>query len=118
MLFFFFFQAEDGIRDDLVTGVKTCALPIFTCSEADYCERNSIFLNMIRRFGARDRKIPSASTEEYSPLSAIPRTLCLLAISFKQAVLFVGHRSLQKGEDDRASERTRQPKRRKSGRIL
>src|SRR3990170_8321253 len=27
---FFFFQAEDGIRDDLVTGVQTCALPIFS----------------------------------------------------------------------------------------
>ena len=26
--FFFFLQAEDGIRDDLVTGVQTCALPI------------------------------------------------------------------------------------------
>src|SRR6266536_6174041 len=26
---FFFFQAEDGIRDPLVTGVQTCALPIF-----------------------------------------------------------------------------------------
>src|SRR5947208_6026542 len=25
---FFFFQAESGIRDDLVTGVQTCALPI------------------------------------------------------------------------------------------
>src|SRR5216683_4275709 len=29
MLFFFFFQAEDGIRDLIVTGVQTCALPIF-----------------------------------------------------------------------------------------
>src|SRR5437870_9693237 len=31
MLFslFFFFQAEDGIRDGHVTGVQTCALPIF-----------------------------------------------------------------------------------------
>src|SRR6266404_1826340 len=28
MYFFFFFQAEDGIRDKLVTGVQTCALPI------------------------------------------------------------------------------------------
>src|SRR3989475_11850641 len=28
MLFFFFFQAEDGIRDLTVTGVQTCALPI------------------------------------------------------------------------------------------
>src|SRR5207245_3511987 len=26
--FFFFFQAEDGIRDATVTGVQTCALPI------------------------------------------------------------------------------------------
>src|SRR5216683_8060129 len=29
MVFFFFFQAEDGIRDLIVTGVQTCALPIF-----------------------------------------------------------------------------------------
>src|SRR5436309_4348733 len=28
ILFFFFFQAEDGIRDFHVTGVQTCALPI------------------------------------------------------------------------------------------
>src|SRR5438034_7290400 len=28
-LFFFFFQAEDGIRDHCVTGVQTCALPIY-----------------------------------------------------------------------------------------
>src|SRR6266540_4621514 len=27
--YFFFFQAEDGIRDRDVTGVQTCALPIF-----------------------------------------------------------------------------------------
>src|SRR2546429_335340 len=27
-VFFFFFQAEDGIRDVAVTGVQTCALPI------------------------------------------------------------------------------------------
>src|SRR5947209_10820869 len=27
--FFFFFQAEDGIRDIGVTGVQTCALPIY-----------------------------------------------------------------------------------------
>src|SRR5947207_13749549 len=26
---FFFFQAEDGIRDHCVTGVQTCALPIY-----------------------------------------------------------------------------------------
>src|SRR2546421_2018615 len=34
--FFFFFQAEDGIRDLIVTGVQTCALPIsllFLCKD-------------------------------------------------------------------------------------
>src|SRR5690348_9109854 len=30
MIVLFFFQAEDGIRDGRVTGVQTCALPIFT----------------------------------------------------------------------------------------
>src|SRR5690349_23241770 len=29
LFFFFFFQAEDGIRDLYVTGVQTCALPIY-----------------------------------------------------------------------------------------
>src|SRR5699024_11532483 len=32
-LCFFFFQAEDGIRDRNVTGVQTCALPIYTGNE-------------------------------------------------------------------------------------
>src|SRR5258708_34634311 len=30
-----FFQAEDGIRDDLVTGVQTCALPIYKAQPMD-----------------------------------------------------------------------------------
>src|SRR2546426_3374093 len=34
-MFFFFFQAEDGIRDYKVTGVQTCALPILI-EGADY----------------------------------------------------------------------------------
>src|SRR3712207_8863677 len=32
--YFFFFQAEDGIRDIGVTGVQTCALPIYGSSDA------------------------------------------------------------------------------------
>src|SRR2546427_5228051 len=32
IFFFFFFQAEDGIRDLTVTGVQTCALPIYLLS--------------------------------------------------------------------------------------
>src|SRR2546426_12406248 len=33
-MFFFFFQAEDGIRDYKVTGVQTCALPIYGVADA------------------------------------------------------------------------------------
>src|SRR3712207_7208612 len=45
---FFFFQAEDGIRDIGVTGVQTCALPILdiaclnqVCCRFDSCQRYS-----------------------------------------------------------------------------
>src|SRR5207237_6643737 len=34
----FFFQAEDGIRDSSVTGVQTCALPIFLTRPVDRTE--------------------------------------------------------------------------------
>src|SRR2546430_13689534 len=37
MFYFFFFQAEDGIRDLTVTGVQTCALPI---PRGDPCARH------------------------------------------------------------------------------
>src|SRR5207248_4374684 len=36
---FFFFQAEDGIRDRTVTGVQTCALPIFELGRGERCGR-------------------------------------------------------------------------------
>src|SRR5699024_12005322 len=36
----FFFQAEDGIRDRNVTGVQTCALPIFPRSRAPMKSRS------------------------------------------------------------------------------
>src|SRR5205823_10513030 len=39
MVVFFFFQAEDGIRDKLVTGVQTCALPIYYLRELLRCTR-------------------------------------------------------------------------------
>src|SRR2546427_8340415 len=45
MIVFFFFQAEDGIRDLTVTGVQTCALPISWSArgrryETSHVERN------------------------------------------------------------------------------
>ena len=37
----FFFQAEDGIRDDLVTGVQTCALPIWDAAATRFGQKKS-----------------------------------------------------------------------------
>src|SRR2546425_2372706 len=36
---FFFFQAEDGIRDKLVTGVQTCALPIYAARAIEFYKK-------------------------------------------------------------------------------
>src|SRR2546422_5330935 len=43
LYFFFFFQAEDGIRDVAVTGVQTCALPIFAYV-SDESGRNDVYV--------------------------------------------------------------------------
>src|SRR5437762_2705186 len=51
--FFFFFQAEDGIRDTSVTGVQTCALPI----SGDYDQRRSLLLVLHRRIVDRNRLV-------------------------------------------------------------
>src|SRR3712207_6464120 len=40
--FFFFFQAEDGIRDIGVTGVQTCALPISMIATARLLDNRSV----------------------------------------------------------------------------
>src|SRR5947209_20398795 len=71
----FFFQAEDGIRDIGVTGVQTCALPIFGSSTIFTrlaCSRHtkksdSVHAPRVRRRGARARgrrKIGRASCRE------------------------------------------------------
>src|SRR5690606_21494515 len=39
LILYFFFQAEDGIRDFHVTGVQTCALPISACCECRHRRR-------------------------------------------------------------------------------
>src|SRR5260370_22454340 len=44
LFFFFFFQAEDGIRDSSVTGVQTCALPILMVVHLKIRHRHIIFL--------------------------------------------------------------------------
>src|SRR3712207_808388 len=47
IVFFFFFQAEDGIRDIGVTGVQTCALPISSTITLN-------FIGMMRKYENRN----------------------------------------------------------------
>src|SRR5258708_31997311 len=58
----FFFQAEDGIRDDLVTGVQTCALPISSRS----------------RDASSDRDVTIVHRIECAPINSRPTHLCHL----------------------------------------
>src|SRR5256885_5440002 len=62
MVYFFFFQAEDGIRDYKVTGVQTCALPICLCRS----EPSS----------AADRPAPPPMTPSWPTPSARRCVLC------------------------------------------
>src|SRR3989454_8733629 len=50
LFFFFFFQAEDGIRDYKVTGVQTCALPICV-------ERRSDLAGALEHLKPREREL-------------------------------------------------------------
>src|SRR5256884_5640220 len=59
---FFFFQAEDGIRDVAVTGVQTCALPI--CAQmrdvqmtAEHVMRKDVILAKARKNGLKERPV-------------------------------------------------------------
>src|SRR3712207_1259861 len=54
-LSFFFFQAEDGIRDIGVTGVQTCALPIFRLSYVDWGEAGHPPMVLLHGFSAQAR---------------------------------------------------------------
>src|SRR5215203_6194372 len=64
--FFFFFQAEDGIRDIGVTGVQTCALPILTSVDRDDLADAGAghYAATIR---ALRRAVPAASVEILTP---------------------------------------------------
>src|SRR5947209_15575545 len=79
MIFFFFFQAEDGIRDIGVTGVQTCALPILlpirltsTCSS----KRKVYFTSRRLKGGTSDWRWPQCGhrcrTSRYTKKLGLP----------------------------------------------
>src|SRR5690606_40328205 len=66
--FFFFFQAEDGIRDFHVTGVQTCALPIFVTLRNDHINRFIWAANAnAKRLLGEGYKPPATGSKELNP---------------------------------------------------
>src|SRR5207237_2687703 len=78
--FFFFFQAEDGIRDSSVTGVQTCALPIFLDMLA--AERGA-GTNTLSAY-ARDLADFARSEEHTSELQSHLNLVCRLLLEKKK----------------------------------
>src|SRR3712207_7569301 len=81
LLFFFFFQAEDGIRDIGVTGVQTCALPISILTPPAFGEARSTigapggeYFAALRSRLRRTWATRSGSAHTLSPPSSPPRS--------------------------------------------
>src|SRR2546429_4128315 len=78
---FFFFQAEDGIRDVAVTGVQTCALPISSRRGAPAAGRPRVRAGRARRAAAPDSAVrpqrcaarPRASLPPRAPFGSAAR---------------------------------------------
>src|SRR6266853_3342812 len=89
LLFFFFFQAEDGIRDLTVTGVQTCA---FRSRGADHrghsaidgCGGGSVMAHHGKRYEAARSEIDREAT--YSPLTAVQKLKAFPAAKFDETV--------------------------------
>src|SRR5256885_15722049 len=102
-IFFFFFQAEDGIRDYKVTGVQTCALPISYISA----------VNRLPMLTLEEEQDYARKLKEHSDLDAAGRLVMShlrLVVSISRQYLGYGlpHGDLiQEGKIGRASCRER-----------
>src|SRR2546422_1726220 len=94
MLFFFFFQAEDGIRDVAVTGVQTCALPISGdrtprwrarhCSGDHRSGTRSRYWRAARNCRTSQTGCPDRSEEHTSELQSRLHLVCRLLLEKKK----------------------------------
>src|SRR5438445_1399976 len=100
--FFFFFQAEDGIRDIGVTGVQTCALPIWS--------RGTFFFpgkKKVPRDLHRDRRSPLSLAAAYQvgvgcpehPVVVDPGMLVKALVLGREDGLFHQRRNLLDADD-------------------
>src|SRR2546426_10219607 len=93
-MYFFFFQAEDGIRDYKVTGVQTCALPIFKEGESKgryRCRRSTEQGGPCEKGPLPDGKCsrPIAKCAPVRSLRAVRRIFTIFVVLFSAAVLFM-----------------------------
>src|SRR5687767_15688258 len=83
LIIVFFFQAEDGIRDKLVTGVQTCALPILPrgYDEVDGTKREN---GIEAPIPGRARIGLARSEEHTSELQSLAYLVCRLLLEKKK----------------------------------
>src|SRR5260221_14530773 len=100
--FFFFFQAEDGIRDHCVTGVQTCALPISASAVTYDLGVSSTGVLRLAPFGTPPMAVVDGQASHELP-SWLPRlpigtpqailiALVLLSLGSGLALLFLARR--------------------------
>src|SRR5690348_17443524 len=87
---FFFFQAEDGIRDGRVTGVQTCALPIFDPSKRYRVTVNNFLASggdgFTRLIDGADPVDGGRSEEHTSELQSPVHLVCRLLLEKKKNI--------------------------------
>src|SRR6266540_6649294 len=85
IFFFFFFQAEDGIRDRDVTGVQTCALPISFALEPLLELDPGLVVPGVGPLETALRKLESRRSEEHtSELQSHHDIVCRLLLEKKK----------------------------------
>src|SRR2546426_4556442 len=70
MYYFFFFQAEDGIRDYKVTGVQTCALPIFPDEKVGRGNLVNVLEDRVRARNVSEREVVAQGFRAQAALDA------------------------------------------------
>src|SRR5205085_7199768 len=78
--FFFFFQAEDGIRDLTVTGVQTCALPICGVRVVIELKRDAIPKVVLNKLYKHTSMQTTFGVNAVALVDGVPRTLPLTGI--------------------------------------
>src|SRR5256886_12717707 len=90
MICFFFFQAEDGIRDLTVTGVQTCALPISLPVELRQLVDSQTFQTRILKGDAHLDKAPLRPGGRVLDLHAAGRELGTDPVGLPEVLGFAG----------------------------